>query len=68
MRCRPSTAEQVLADPAKGRVWLVMTDGLWNSSLRGRLAQDFDVVETHKFGASLTVMLLAPSNTSAASG
>ena len=63
-----TTAENALADPSAGRVWLVMTTGLANSSLRQRMAGDFDVVEAHKFGANLTVVLLEPRDASAASG
>jgi hypothetical protein len=55
-----TNAENVLADPSAGRVWLVMTRSLSNSSLRARLAGDFDVVESSKFGENLTVMLLVP--------
>jgi len=63
-----TTAENSLADPSAGRVWLVMTTGSADSRLRQRLASDFGVVAAHKFGANLTVVLLEPRATAAPSG
>ncbi len=55
-----TTAEDALADPSAGRVWLVMTESLAHSGLRQRLEGDFDVVDASKFGDRLRVVLLVP--------
>ena len=60
--------EQVLADPAERTRVAGHDRAPPAGSLRERMAQDFDTVEEHEFGASLTVVLLAPRAASAPSG